>query len=474
VLNNRGYAIPSRLNSVLGRLNYTLLDRYLFTGSARRDCSSRFGPDNRCGNFGAVSLGWVVSEEGFFHALPLIGGADLFKIRASTGVLGDQNIGDFSYLVPIQTNLNYYFNGAISPGAIQLALANPDIRWQGNRSTDVGLDMAFLDNALTITADYYHNTSNGLLVGVPLPLSSGASNSPTINAGSFRNIGFELGTGYALQLGDFQLNTNLNFATNRNTVVALGNGGQDIYAGPFGESRTAVGEAVGEFYVKHMAGIFQSQEEIDSYKNSEGKVIQPTAKPGDIRYADLNDDGIINDGDRYDAGSGIPKYTGFLGFDARYGNVDAGLNLRGSFGNKIYNVVRYWTNRIDDLNGSRAGYTPWTEENHSTTTPRAIFGPEGAANGDPISDRWLESGNFVRVQNVILGYTLPSSLSQRLGLGARGPRVYLNAQNLFTITNYSNWDPDVLGFNDPLARGVDDGFIYPNVRTITLGLELHP
>jgi TonB-linked SusC/RagA family outer membrane protein len=472
VLNNRGYSFPSRLNSFLGRMNYSLLDRYLLTGSARRDCSSRFGPSNRCGNFGALSLGWVASEEGFFHSIPIIGGASLFKLRASTGVLGDQNIGDFRYLAPIQTNLNYYFNGAISPGAIQLALANPDIRWQGNRSNDVGLDMAFLDNALNITADYYRNTSTGLLVGVPLPLSSGASNSPTVNAGSFRNTGFELGAGYLLQRGDFELNTNANLATNRNTVVELGNGGQDIFAGPFGVSRTAVGEPVGEFYLKKMAGIFQSQEEIDAYKSSGGQVIQPNAKPGDVRYADLNDDGRISDQDRYDAGSGIPKYTTFLGFDAKYGAWEAGLNLRGSFGNKIFNVVRFWTDRIDDLNGSRAGFTPWTSENHSTTTPRAIFGPQGASNGDPVSDRWLESGNFVRVQNLILGYTLPESAVRRLGLESASPRLYLNAQNLFTITNFSNWDPDVLGFNDPLARGVDDGYIYPNVRTLTFGLEL--
>jgi TonB-linked SusC/RagA family outer membrane protein len=472
VLNNRGSSIPSRLTSVLGRMNYSFRDRYLFTGSARRDCSSRFGPSNRCGNFGAVSLGWVASEEAFFDAIPLVGRADLFKIRASTGVLGDQNIGDFRYVAPIQTNLNYYFNGAISPGAIQRELANPDIRWQGNRSNDVGLDMAFLDNALTITADYYRNTSNGLLVGVPLPLSSGASNNPTINAGSFRNTGFELGTGYGFNVGEFDVNANANFATNSNTVVAIGNGGQDIFAGPFGVSRTAVGEPVGEFYLKKMAGIFQSQEEIDSYTNSEGKVIQPNAKPGDVRYADLNDDGLISDQDRYNAGSGIPKYTAFLGLNATRGNWDAALNLRGSFGNKIFNVVRFWTDRIDDLNGSRAGFTPWTPENHSTTTPRAIFGPQGAANGDPVSDRWLESGDFVRFQNVILGYTLPESAMQRLGLNGTSPRLYVNAQNLFTITDFSNWDPDVLGFNDPLARGIDDGYIYPNVRTLTIGLEL--
>jgi TonB-linked SusC/RagA family outer membrane protein len=472
VLNNRGFSIPSRLNSYLGRLSYSLRDRYLLTGSARRDCSSRFGPSNRCGNFGAVSLGWVLSEESFFRNIPLIGGADLFKLRGSTGVLGDQNIGDFSYLAPIQTNLNY-LNGGISPGAIQLELANPDIRWQENRSNNIGLDIAMLDNTLTLTADYYRNTSTGLLVNVPLPLSSGASNSPTVNAGSFRNVGFELGLGHALVRDAFELNTTLNFATNRNTVLELGNGGQDIFAGPFGVSRTAVGEPVGEFYLKKMAGIFQSQEEIDSYTNPDGKVIQPNAKPGDVRYADLNNDGIINDGDRYDAGSGIPKYTGFLGFSARYAGWDAGLNFRGSFGNKIFNVVKFWTDRIDDLNGSRAGYTPWTPENHSTTTPRAVFGPQGASNGDPISDRWLESGDFVRVQNLILGYTLPSATAQRLGLGSSAsPRIYVNAQNLFTITDFSNWDPDVLGFNDPLARGIDDGFIYPNVRTFTLGLEL--
>jgi TonB-linked SusC/RagA family outer membrane protein len=472
VLNNRGYELPARLNSGLVRLNYSLLDRYLFTGSARRDCSSRFKDPNRCGNFGAVSLGWVVSDEGFFPSIPLLGGADMLKLRASTGVLGDQNIGYFAYAAPIQVNLNYYFNqSAVAPGATQLVLANPDIKWQANRSTDFGVDLALLDNTFTLTADYYRNTSSDLLVQVPLPLSMGAQN-PTVNAGSVRNTGFELGMSHDYTSGDFHLGTSLNFSTNHNEVVDLGNGGQDIFAGPFGVSRTSIGLPIGEFYLKHMVGIFQSQEEIDSYTNSEGKVIQPNAQPGDVKYADLNDDGIINDQDRYNAGSGIPKYTAFLGFDTRYRDVDFSLNLRGSFGNKIFNVVRFWTDRIDDLNGSRAGYTPWTPENHSTTTPRAVFGPEGASNGDPVSDRWLENGNFVRVQNVILGYTLPESVMRRLGVNASRPRVYLNLQNLYTFDAYPNWDPDVLGFNDPLARGIDDGYIYPNVRTISLGLDL--
>jgi TonB-linked SusC/RagA family outer membrane protein len=468
---NSGFSVPFRTNSYLARATYTLLDRYLFTGSARHDCSSRFSPGNRCGNFGAGSIGWVASEEGFFKSIPLLNRADFLKFRASTGILGDQNIGDFAFIAPIVSNINYIFNGTVVSGAIQQALANPELKWQGNRSSNLGIDLAVLGNTLNITADYYKNTSSQLLVSAPIPPDLGSSTNPIVNAGSVRNAGMELGLTHRLDRGDFQFSTAFTLTTTRNRVLSLGNGGQPLFAGIAQVSRTAVGNPIGEFYVKHVAGIFQSQAEVDNYKNAQGVVIQPNAKPGDIRYADLNGDGIINDGDRYNAGNGIPKLQTGLFLNGRKGPLEIGVNLRGSNGYKIYNVVRYWTDRMDDLNNSRAGLNPWSATNPSTTTPRAVFGAAGAANADPVSDRWLENGSYVRIQNVVIGYALPTMIAQRVG-ASTGSRVYLNIQNLHTFTNYSNWDPEILGFGDPLARGIDDGFIYPNPRTITFGLDL--
>lgn len=468
---NRGFALPFRTNALLGRITYALADRYLFSGSARRDCSSRFSPGNRCGNFGAASLGWVISEEGFFKSIPLVGRADFVKLRASTGVLGDQNIGDFAFIAPITPNINYIFNGSVVSGAIQQALANSNLKWQGNRSSDAGIDVGLLNNTLTLTADYYANTSNQLLVSAPIPPSLGSSANPVVNAGSVRNTGFEFSAVHHLDRGGFQLNTTLNLTTTRNRVLSLGNGGQPLFAGIAGVARTAVGQPIGEFYVKHVAGIFQNQAEIDAYQGPKGNPIQPNAKPGDIKYADINGDGIINDADRYNAGNAIPRLQGGLFLDSRMGPLTVGLNLRGAYGYKIYNVVRYWTDRMDDLNNSRVGLNPWTPQNTNTSTPRAVFGAAGAANADPVSDRWLENGNYTRIQNLVVGYALPERLAARIG-GGSGSRVYLNVQNLHTFTSFSNWDPEILGFGDPLARGIDDGYIYPNPRTVTIGLDL--
>jgi TonB-linked SusC/RagA family outer membrane protein len=470
---NSGFAIPFRTNALLARGTYAFKDRYLLTGSARHDCSSRFSPDNRCGNFGAASIGWVVSEESFYKSIPLVSRLDFLKLRASAGVLGDQNIGDFAYLAPITTNVNYVFNGTPVSGAIQTVLTNPDLKWQRNQSKDVGIDMSFLGQALTLTADYYSNTSDQLLVSVPLAPDLGSGGNPIVNAGSVRNAGFELGLRHHLERGKSQLNTSFNLTTTKNRVLSLGNGGQPIFAGGINGqniARTAVGSPIGEFYVRKMTGIFQSQAEVDSYVNSKGVKIQPNAKAGDVRYADIDDNGTINDNDRYDAGNGVPKLQGGLFFDGRRGAVDFGLNFTGAYGSKIYNAVRYWTERMDDLNNSQAGLSPWSPTNPSTTTPRAVFGAAGAENATVASDRWLESGSYTRLKNVIIGYTLPAAFAARFG-GIRQPRVYLNVQNVVTWTKYTGWDPEILGYGDPLARGIDDGFIYPNARTITFGLD---
>jgi TonB-linked SusC/RagA family outer membrane protein len=466
-LNNRGYLTQSRLNAMLLRANYTLLDRYLFTGSVRRDGSSRFGPGNRYGTFGAGSVGWVLSDEGFYRSIPVLSGAvDYLKLRASTGTLGNQDIGDYQYSAPIQQNLNYILGNGIVLGSTQLTLANPNIKWQSNKETNIGLDLGLMQDRLTFTADHYTSTSDGLLVSAPIPWSLGATGSPVVNAGSVRNTGFEFNLAHHLDKSAFRLNTTLNLTTINNKVLSLGNGGQPIFAGPFGVARTAVGNPIGEFYVYKTAGIFQTAAEVAAHK------VQPGAVPGDVIFADLNGDGILNDQDRYNAGSGIPKWTSGLFFDGKYNAFDFALNMHGSHGAKIFNVVRFWSDRMDDPQNHRAGYSPWSATNPSTTTPRPVFGPAGASNDRPNSDRWIEDGSYWRIQNLVLGYTLPSSMLDRTGLRSGVPRIYLNIQNLHTFTSYSNWDPEILGFADPLARGIDDGRIFPNVRTISVGLDL--
>lgn len=477
-LNNRGWLIQNRLNAMLLRANYTLLDRYLFTGSIRRDGSSRFGPGNRYANFGAASVGWVLSDEGFYKSIPVLNRAvDYLKIRASTGTLGNQDIGDYQFSAPIIQNQNYMFGNNVVAGSTQLSLANPNIRWQSNKQTNIGLDLGLLDDQVTLSADRYTSTSNGLLVTAPIPWSLGSSQlvpyypfvvpqDPVVNAGSVRNTGFEFNLVHHLVTAPFSLNTTLNFTTIHNRVLSLGNGGQPIYAGFSNVARTAVGHPIGEFWVYHTAGIFQTAADVAAHPAQAGAV------PGDVIFVDRNGDGVLNDDDRYAAGSGVPKWTGALFFNGKFNAFDFALNMNGTHGNRIFNVERYWSDRTDDPQNHRAGYSPWTPANPSTTTPRAVFGPAGFSNDRPNSDRWIEDGSYWRIQNLVIGYTVPSSVLQRMRLRDGIPRIYLNIQNVHTFTNYSGWDPEILGQADPLARGIDDGRIYPNVRTISFGLDL--
>jgi TonB-linked SusC/RagA family outer membrane protein len=477
-LNNNGADTSSALKSLLVRANYTLLNRYLVTGSLRHDCSSRFTPSDRCANFGAGSIGWVVSEEGFYKSIPFLSSADFFKLRASTGVLGNQDIGDYAYSAPIQTNQNYILGGQVTPGATQIALANPSIKWQSNRQSDVGLDLGFRQDRMTLTADYYVSRSDGLLVSAPLPWSLGATGTPVVNAGSVRNAGFELGiSNHWFTDRKWAFNSSFNLTTTRNRVVSLGNGSQAIYDPDVGVARTAVGHPIGEFYVLQTAGIFQTPADVLAHTtrlaNGSTVVLQPNAKPGDVIFNDLNGDGLINDDDRYNAGNGVPKLSGGLFLDGKYGSFDWGLNFRGATGYKIFSVVKYWTERMDDpANNSVAGLAPWTPNNKSTTTPRAVVGTAGAMNATFRSDRWIEDGNFLRIQNLLLGYTVPERFANRVNLNFQRPRIYVNIQNLYTFTKYSGWDPEILGYGSALGRGIDDGYIYPNVRTITFGLDL--
>ena len=472
-IRNSGFRTEANLRSFLARANYTFADRYIVTGSARRDGSTRFGPGKKYGNFGAASLGWVLSEERFYGAIPFMSNAvNYFKLRASYGSIGNQDIGDYRYEASIGCNLGYLFGGNIVPGCIQRSFADPSIHWQANQQTNVGFDMNLMQSAFTFTADYYQSASQGLLAQPPLPPSSGSQESPFVNAGKVKNAGVEVGLTHKYEAGRFGLNTALTLNTIKNKVVSLGNGGQPIFAGPFGIARTAVGAPIGSYYVRHQAGIFQNQAEIDAYVHN-GAKIQPNAKPGDVKYQDRNNDGLINDLDRYNAGSAVPKLQGGLFFDAKWSSFDAQLGLRGSYGAKVFNVVKFWTDRTDENSARRAGFSPWTPTNPSNSTPRAAFGPAGVENNSPYSDRWIEKNDYLRIQNLQFGYALPPNLGFRgMSMPTQSARVYIAVQNLYTFTKFSNWDPEVLGQGDALARGFDDGRIYPNVRTLTFGVTL--
>jgi hypothetical protein len=419
-----------------------------------------------------------VSEEGFYKSIPFLSSAGFFKLRASTGVLGNQDIAAYAYSAPITSNQNYLLGGNVQPGATQVALANPNIKWQSNRQSDVGLDLGFMQDRMTLTADYYVSQSDGLLVSAPLPWSLGATGTPIVNAGSVRNAGVELGiTNHWFTDRKWAFNSSFNITSTRNRVVKLGNGNQVLYDPDISVARTAVGHPIGEFYVLQTGGIFQSPADVLAHTtrlaNGTTVVLQPGAKPGDVIFNDLNGDGLINDDDRYNAGNGVPKFSGGLFLDGKLGSIDWGLNFRGATGYKIFSAVKYWTERMDDpANNSIAGLKPWTPENRSTTTPRAVVGTAGAMNATFRSDRWIENGSFLRIQNLLLGYTIPARFANRLSLNGERPRIYVNLQNLYTFTGYGGWDPEIFGYGSPLGRGIDDGYIYPNVRTITFGLDL--
>ena len=289
------------------------------------------------------------------------------------------------------------------------------------------------------------------------------------------NSGFELGLTHRLgsEGAVFRLTSTATLTTTHNRVRSLGNGGQPLFD-ETGAARTMVGSAIGTFYLVRTNGIFQTAAEVAAHTttvNGVVRVIQPTAQPGDIRFVDASGDGQINDDDRVEVGNGTPKYSGGLFFDGGYSAFDFQLNMRGAGGFKIFNVARYWTDRTDDPSNYRKGFAPWTATNPSRTTPRAIAA--GNANTRFLSDRWLEDGDYWRIQNVAVGYTLPASFASRIGASPdMRSRIFVNIQNLHTFTSFSNWDPETLGFGNNLGRGVDDGRIYPNVRTFSFGLEL--
>jgi TonB-linked SusC/RagA family outer membrane protein len=463
------------LLSYIGRVTYAFDDKYLFAFNIRRDGSSKFGPENRFGTFPSASVGWRISKENFMESVPFV--SDL-KIRGSWGQLGNQNIPQFRFLNTLSSSNIEYSLGtggqAAAPGIQVSNLGNPNIKWETVEQSDIGIDAAFFDNKLTLVADYYVKTNIDMLVNIPVPISFGAPNDAiTRNAGSIRNKGWEFALGYNQDVGTIQWSANVNFATLENEVLSLG-GGAPInrglgVGGNNAGTRTEVGQPLAYFWGLKTDGIFQTPEEVEAADGSHGKVI-----PGDRRFVDVNGDGIINEKDRVNIGNGLPKFFYGGNFNVRFAGFDFTLFLQGQGGNKIANNNRRHLYDIRNYNGqgvqnvAKEMLGRWTGPGTSNTITRvAYFGTPG---NNQFSDFYVEDGGFLRCRNIQLGYTIPSELTNRFGVERL--RVYVSSQNLFTITKYTGYDPEIGSLNQSvLNTGFDQGR-YPVARTIIGGINL--
>jgi TonB-linked SusC/RagA family outer membrane protein len=476
-LSTAGGGIPTdyRTFGYLGRVNYSFRDKYLLTLTGRVDQDSRFSESNRTGFFPSVALGWRISNEEFFN----VEWISNLKINASYGELGIVPLDSWDYLRFINISPRAVFGENQTPygGATQAQLANPDLKWEERIIKNIGIDASFLDDRISLTVEAYNALSQDNLLRLPVAGYLGnLVGNPFINAGSIRNTGFEISAAYRNRTSDLKWDLGLNVTTIRNKVEDVGNQGQGINYIQFGNTRTQVGRSLGEWFVLRTNGIFQSDAEVQAYTNANGRVIQPFAKAGDIRYVDRDGNGEINNDDRDFAGSPWPKLQTGAQFNASYGQFSLNIQLVGVFGYTIYNDVRRILDSYQNTN-FRRDINPWTPENTDTGDPRIGLATEQGIdqNNRTNSDRWLESGSYVRLRNIEIGYNFPAEQLSRLGFSQA--RLFISGQNLFTITGYSGLDPDIVGNTDPnngqariLERGVDLGN-WPASRAFSIGLQ---
>lgn len=463
-----GSSYTYALISYLGRVNYSYDDRYLMQFNIRRDGSSRFGPDHRWGNFPSASAAWKISNEKFFSTLTSV--ISNLKFRASYGKIGDQQaISDYQYAVSITTSEVSIFGDDqhVETTGIQKGKESTDLHWEEKSTVDFGVDFGFFQNKLYGTFDYFDAKSTDLLVQLPLAWADGTDETPWTNYGSMTNTGIELSLGYRNMENDFKYNITANFTKIKNVVDKLGDA--YIEAGTDNVNRTEVGRSIGEFYVIVTDGIFQNADEIYSHTTEvEGEkvLIQPNAQPGDVRYVDFNQDGEITDDDRQFVGSPLPKFLGGLNASIEYKGFDASIFITGVYGNKIFNGVKYWLERMDDLGNYPKGLNYWNGEGSSNSIPRPYLGTTDNAKQN--SDRWIEDGSYLRLKNVQIGYTLPEKIVNKANIA--NCRIYLSGGNLYTLTKYSGFDPEISG-NGVYQQGNDNGH-FPCVRSYRLGMQL--
>ncbi|WP_372754105.1 SusC/RagA family TonB-linked outer membrane protein [Mariniflexile sp.] len=462
----------SRLLSYFTRLQYDYKGKYLISAVVRRDGSTKFGPNNRFGIFPSASLGWVASDEDFLKDNELF---DLIKVRASYGVLGNDRIGDYRYISLLSRGSNYYFNDVEVIGTASGGIANPEIKWEKQKTLDIGLDLRLLDNKVDITTDYFKRRTEDLLVAPEVSGLLGVGGSPVVNGGVVENTGLEFAIGYSDRLSDdFKFSVKYNVTYIKNEVKSVNTDTGVLTGGSFGigqpaPSRMEAGFPIGYFYGYQTAGVFQNQAEINS-----SAVGDTTPQPGDLKFVDQltvdtnNDgipdqaDGVINLDDKVNIGSPLPDATMGINLSLDYKNFDFAAYAFASVGNEI---VRNYENNNILTNSTIYRLNRWTGEGTSNDSPRVTG---GATSNTLFSDFYVEDGSFIRLQNVQLGYTFSESALE--GSKIDKLRLYVSASNLLTLTKYSGFDP-AASSGSPLGGGIDQGF-YPSAKTFLLGLNV--
>lgn len=459
-----GFEYLNTLNSAFARLTYDYDEKYLFTGIIRRDGSSRFGPNNKFGYFPSASAGWVITKESFFPQNKYV---TFLKLRGSYGVTGNDNIGDFRYLSTVSGGRNYTLgtSAGLNIGVSPDALSNPDLRWEETSSTDIGLDATLFQN-ISLTANWYKKKTSGMLLQIAVPGYVG-NNGPIGNIADLENSGFELELGYNKKIGDFSFRVAANGSFVKNKIVYLGAekeflGGQTVTPQNLEVTRTKLGHAIGSFYGYRSDGLFQNQAEINNYKNSAGGLIQPNAKPGDIKFIDVNGNGSIDPNDRQIIGDPTPDFTYGITFNAAYKGFDMVVLGQGVAGNQIFNATRRFD--LPTSNYTTAILNRWTGEGTSNKVPRLTLNDTNE-NYSRVSSLFIEDGSYFRIKTLQIGYTLPNKLTQKAGINKI--RFYLMANNLLTLTKYTGFDPEIGGG----SYGVDRGF-YPQARTYFAGINI--
>ncbi|QNL52458.1 TonB-dependent receptor [Olivibacter sp. SDN3] len=452
------------LVSFLARINYAYDSRYLLTLTARADGSSRFGPNKKYGFFPSGAFAWRISNEPFFMQNHWVSDA---KLRISYGLTGNQGITDYAYLATIaqSTAILGGANPILRVGGVPAIISNLDLGWESNRQLDLGADLSFLENRLRLSVDYYNKVTADLLFSVNVPQTTGYSFSLQ-NIGQIRNRGIEITLGGSVGKEEgLQWDADFNIAFNRNEVMRLDGRPEYLTGSGVGHLQVAnpnqlkVGEPLGNFYGRIVDGIFQNEQEVAGSA-------QPNASPGDFRYRDLDGNNVINDDDRTVIGNGYPDFIGGFNNTLRYRGFDLNIFFQGSFGNDILNYGRF---DLYNLNGNnnqaKDVVNRWTPENPSNDIPRA-----NAAGGQRILSTFqIENGSYLRLKNISLGYQLPQSFINRLN--GRSIRVYVSAQNLWTWTDYTGFDPEVSRFGtSSISQGMDYGG-YPAAKTFLVGLN---
>jgi len=483
---NSGAATEYSMVSYFGKLDYNYHDRYLVAFTLRRDGSSRLG-NNKWGNFPAASVGWRISNEPFFDVEAISN----LKVRVGWGQNGNSDVPSYATIDSYKsnsTNSNYPIDGnqsGVDLGLVQTRNGNVNLKWETTTQTNVGVDLGFLNGDLNLTLDYFNKDTKDLLWERPLIGTVGGTNQTVWdNVGKMRNRGFEAEVSYNKSINkDFGFNVAFNMSAIKNKMTELD--GDVSYIGlptsvihslNFDQevSRSAIGQPIGSFYAYKEDGLFQSEAEIKSYTNNKGELLQPNAKPGDIKFVDVNGDGVIDGNDRDYIGNPLPDVTAGLTLGVNFHNFDLSLFFQGMFGNDVYDLTRYvgdFYNQSQYNKNSRV-VNAWTPTNTNTDIPRVTM--DDPNNNIRPSSYYVQDASFVRLKNMKIGYSVPQSILSKIKFNSL--YIYAQATNLFTITGYDGIDPEV-GLQSyssdyrNLDMGVDRG-IYPLSRTFTFGVNV--